>query len=243
MNKPVKQLEDRPEPFTEAQRQETKAWLRESDKRAEEDLKEKAAQKAALLRRIRTLRQKLGREANGKECTAERREEIESELEDLKGLEAQKCGTGEPRRPSARPSARGLGFEKETDRPSANEILEAATIQLGLRSKKPHLIFSKLAEHDPARWGEAAKREAKHNPKIERARDRIKYRDIKKAGGNKWPKLDRVIAENYFQSKTLKKPLRELSAVQASIELDWELGLKISPKAFERALRRLALLD
>ena len=240
MNRTAKQSGE-PKQFTAAERQETKTWLQTSDKRAEEDLKEKAAQKAALLRRIRTLRQKLGREANGKECTAERREEIESELEDLKGLEAQKCGTGEPRRPSARPSAKGLGFV-ETDRPSANEILEAATIQLGLRSKKPHLIFSKLAEHDPARWGEAAKREAKHNPKIERARDRIKYRDIKKAGGNKWPKLDRVIAENYFQSKTLKKPLRELSAVQASIELDWELGLKISPKAFERALRRLALV-
>jgi hypothetical protein len=241
MNKPSKQVEDHPpEQFTEAQRQEMKAWLQAIDKRAEEDAKEQAAQKAAVLRRIRTLRQKLGREAKQKGCTAERRKEIGSELQDLKELENQECGTGEPKHPSTRPSARELGFA--TDAPSVDEILEAGTIQRGLRLKKLHLVFAKLAKLNPARWGEAVKREAQYNPKIERTRERIVYGDIKEAVESKWFKPDRVIAGHYFKSQILGKPLRELSADEASVEL-CELGVKISPEAFERALRRLFLVD
>jgi hypothetical protein len=140
--------EDHPaEQFTEAQREETKAWLRGADMRAKEDAQEQATQKASTLRRIRTRRQQLKREARQKRCATERREEIKRELQDLKGFEHQECGTGQPKHPSLRPSGRELGFE--TDTPSANEILEAATIQRGLRLKKPHLIFAKLAKLDP----------------------------------------------------------------------------------------------
>ena len=191
----------------------------------------------AVLRAIRTKRQKLAREANPKGCTDARRKEIEGELEDLKGLEYQECGTGEPKHPSVRPSARELGFS--TDAPSVDEILEAATIQRGLRSKKPHLIFAKLAKLDPARWGEAAKREAQYNPKIERTRKRIGYRDIKEI---KWTDADRTIAGHYFKSQIFGKPLRELSVDKASLQLR-KLKLEISPRAFELALRRLFLVE
>ena len=92
-------------------------------------------------------------------------QEIEDQLQDLMGFEHQECGTGQPKHPSLRPSGRELGFE--TDTPSVEEILEAATIQRGLRSKKLHLMFAKLAKLDPARWSEAVKREAQYNPKIE----------------------------------------------------------------------------
>ena len=169
--------------------------------------------------------------------------DIEGELQDLNELERQECGTGEPKHPSARPLASELGFK---DTPSATEILEAATIQRGLRLKKPHLIFAKLAKLDPAsESGEAAKLEAQYDPKIERTRKRIEYGDIKEATEIKWPKLsklDRLIAENYFESQKLKRPLRELSANNASVELA-KLGVDISPKAFERALKRLCLVD
>jgi len=45
------------------------------------------------------------------------------------------------------------------------EILEAATIQQLLRSKKPtsnklSLMLAKLAKKDPEKWGEVAKAEA-----------------------------------------------------------------------------------
>ena len=120
-----------------------------------------------------------------------------------------------------------------------DEILEAETIQRGLRSKKPHLIFAKLAKLDPARWGEAAKREAQYNPKIERTRERIGYRDIKEI---KWTDADRAIAEHYFKSQIFGKPLRELSVDKASLQLR-KLKLEISPRAFELALRRLFLVE
>ena len=64
------------EQFTEAQLRATKAWLRRPDRIAKE-AKEEAEQEAALLRRIRTLRQKLRREAKRKRCTDARRREIE----------------------------------------------------------------------------------------------------------------------------------------------------------------------
>jgi hypothetical protein len=194
-----------------------------------------------VLRAIRTEGQKLAREANRKGCTDARRKEIEGELEDLKGLEYQGCGTGGPKHPSySRPSAEELRFE--TDTPSVDEILEAAIIQRGLRSKKLHLTFAKLAKLDPARWGEVAKREAQYNPKIERTSQRIKYGDIKKVDESKWTDVDRVIAGHYFKSQILKKPLRDLSVDEASVKLR-KLGIRISPQAFERALRRLCLMD
>ena len=197
--------------------------------------------KAAMLRVIRTRRQQLEREVTGKRCTDERRQEIQNELQDLKGFEHQECCTGEPpKHPSCRrPSARELGFETET--PSADEILEAATIQRGLRFEKGHLIFAKLAEKNLARWGEVAKREATHDPKIERTRERIGYGDVRGISKGKCALVDRVIAENYFQSNIIKKPLRELSAEWASDELV-KLGVNLSADTFDRALKRLALV-
>jgi hypothetical protein len=259
MNEPAKQSGE-PKQFTKAQRQKTTEWLLNPNKIAKEATEE-ATQKAVLLRRIRTLRQKLTRGAKQNQCSAERRKEIKDELQNLKELERQECGTGVPKDPSTRPSARELGFD--TDTPSADEILEEAIIRQGLRQGKVHLIFAKLAKLNGDKWGdvqtakdkanraerEIKKRkprpvecEAKLNRKIERTRERIDYGDIKEATEGKWPKLDRVIAENYFQSQKLEKPLRELSADKASVELG-ELEIRISPKAFERALRRLALVD
>ena len=133
------------------------------------------------------------------------------------------------------------------------EILEAAIIRQGLRLKKAHLIFAKLSKLDPARWwGEddkddeyykdkIARCEARHNPKIEQARKRIEYGDIKELTEGKWAKKDRIIAEHYFKSQRLKKPLRELSAEKASVEL-LKSDVDISPDSFDRALRRLALV-
>ena len=102
---PAKQLEN-PKQFTEAELKETKAWLRNA---AEEEAKREAAQKAALAQRIRILRQKLNREAKGKGCTDTRRKEIEGELEEIKGIEEQECGIGEPKYPSSRPSTLKTG--------------------------------------------------------------------------------------------------------------------------------------
>ena len=51
-----------------------------------------------------------------------------------------------------------------------------------------------------------------------------------------------MIAEHYFKSQKLEKPLRELSVDKASVELR-KLRIEMSPQAFERALRRLALVD
>jgi hypothetical protein len=194
--------------------------------------------KEAVLRAIRTLRQKLAREAK-RGCSVERRKEIDNELKDLLRLEHQQCDTGPRKHPTCtRLSARDLGFA--TEAPSADEIFERAMIWRGLVSKKPHLMFAKLSEKDPARWGEVAKREAEYNPKIKRTRERIEFGDIAEI---KWSDADRVIAQNYFQSKTLKLPLRQLSAEKAVEKLVLKLGIYMSPYAFDRALRRLFLVD
>ena len=51
-----------------------------------------------------------------------------------------------------------------------------------------------------------------------------------------------MIAGHYFKSPILGKPLRELSADKASVKLR-KLDVEISPRQFERALRRLHLVD
>jgi hypothetical protein len=91
------------------------------------------------------------------------------------------------------------------------------------------LILAKLAENDPEKWDEVAKREAVYNPRIEQIGKRIAFGDIQGVKESKWSKLDRVIAGHYFQSNRLKLPLRELSADKASVELR-KLGEEISPR-------------
>ena len=76
-------------------------------------------------------------------------------------------------------------------------------------------MIAKLAENNPE-WDEIAKGEAQDNPKIEQARKRIEYGDIKGIAEGKWSNADRVIAGHYFKSPILEKPLRELSADEAS---------------------------
>jgi hypothetical protein len=211
---------------------------RKLDLEAEREAKKEARQKAALRREILTVRQKLSREAGRKGCTVERRKEIAHELDLLRGIEFQECGRHPRKHPSyTRPSAKELRFD--TDAPGVDEILKAAIIQQGLDSKKHELMIAKLAENDPE-WDEAAKREAQYNPKIEQARKRLEYGDIKGFAESKWSNVDRVIAGHYFKSPILRKPLRELSADKASVELR-KLEVGISPQAFERALRRLYL--
>ena len=89
-------------------------------------------------------------------------------------------------------------------------------------------MIARLAENNPE-WDEIAKCEAQDNPKIEQARKRIKYGDIKGIAEGKWFNADRVIAGHYFKSPILRKPLRELSADKASAELR-KLDVEISPR-------------
>ena len=95
---------------------------------------------------------------------------------------------------------------------------------------------------NPERWGEVAETEAKHYLKVERTRERISFGDITGISDGELAKIDRKIAENYFRSERLPKGLRELSADKASIELR-KLDVAISPRCFEQALRRLALIQ
>jgi hypothetical protein len=66
---------------------------RKLDREAEPEAKEEARQKAALRREILTVRQKLKREARHKGCPAKRKKEIAHELDLLRGLEFQECGS------------------------------------------------------------------------------------------------------------------------------------------------------
>ena len=103
-------------------------------------------------------------------------------------------------------------------------------------------MFAKLFIFLPDKWKKFVEDEAKHHPEITRTIERIKSRDIKEPWGGKWAKTDRVIAENYFTSKTLKKPLWNCSSDSAVGELE-KLGVEITVKEFDRALRRLFLVD
>jgi len=51
-----------------------------------------------------------------------------------------------------------------------------------------------------------------------------------------------VIAEHYFETRKLRKPLRELSAEKAVQEMILRLKIDTSPRVFEKALRRLGLV-
>jgi hypothetical protein len=185
---------------------------------------------------IRALRRRLDRESKRAGCSIKRRSEIEEQLEDLIRLEHQECGTGGIRKhPLSRPSARELGFT--TDIPSADDIFERAIIQQGLHSGKAHLMFARLSRLSPGKWDEVVKSEALRGPK--RTRQRISCGDIE--AKTNWTNVHHIVAENYFSSKRLRRPLRELSSMKAVVQLD-SLGLEISTDAFDRALRRLFLL-
>ena len=204
----------------------------------------------ALLRSIKSRRIKLQREdkrlkneekTNG--YTSARRKEIKDELENLRGLQYQECGAIEPPKDPLHRRSSATDLDFDTDAPSVEEILNRATRIRYV--DKPELMFGQLARmfrNSPTEFGEMVRREvareANHHPEIRRMIKLIEWGKIEEIN---WRRSDLVIAEHYFQTKTIKRPLRELSAQNAVEALD-ELGVEISEDAFCRALGRLCLV-
>ena len=135
--------EDHPaEQFTEAQREETKAWLLGVDKRAKEMPRSKPSTRRPCSGPSGPGFNSLRGNPEGRDALMSAAGSSRTNYKTLRGLNTRNAAQGSPSYPSLRPSAKELGFS--TDIPSVEEIQEAVTIQRGLRSKKSHLIFAKL---------------------------------------------------------------------------------------------------
>ncbi len=126
--------------------------------------------------------------------------------------------------------------------PEPSEIIKRAIVWRCLKVSKPHLILPKLAAMFPKDRGLCAKlaREARLDKRVRQTVIRIRARQI--VGLYEDP-VERVIAENYFQSARLSRPLVSLHREVAVDELESQLGVKITVEKYRRHLRSLFLAE
>lgn len=186
----------------------------------------------ALLRAIRTEKERIKRALARVNCPDER-ENLLRRQADIAALEMSECGIG--KKPS-RPDAKELGFLSPT--PTSEEIIERAVIQRCLKQNRFALILPKLAAMNPGKWGGELKREENYCPQVRRAKHRISAGEI---AGEYVDQVEKIIAENWFSSARLKKPLREYGFDKAVVELSDKLGVRLSVQAYGRKVSGLFL--
>jgi hypothetical protein len=120
--------------------------------------------------------------------------------------------------------------------PTADEIIRNAVIQRCLRSGKPHLILPKLAAMFPDNYASELAEEVKRDPKVRRVVHRMKAGQIK---GEYHDPVEQLIAENYFDSSKLPKPLCRLSRDDAVEQLDKHFQKRMTVDKYRRHVKSL----
>ena len=191
--------------------------------------------KAALLRSIRSKRQKLNRELLRGETPKARKVQLRNELENLRLLEHQECGIEDPPR---RPTARELGFWRSA--PSVKQIRERAVIHRSIDQEKFDSMLPKLASIDKDKWRIELSKEEKREPKVLAKRKRMDCCEISK---EKLSEQERVVLENYFGKTRLSRPLRELGVKTAVKELREKLRNDVTEDEYRHILGKYYLTE
>ena len=158
---------------------------------------------------------------------------LESELQLLDDLETTHFGV--QRRRVARSF---LEYGGKT--PTADDIIHNAVIWRCVETGKAHLILPKLAEMFPENYSDALADEITVDPRVKRATRRIRAKQI--VGSYEDP-IERLIAENYFESKVLSKPLCRLSRDDAVEQLEKYFQKSITVDKYRRHVKSLFLRE
>ena len=124
--------------------------------------------------------------------------------------------------------------------PTADEIIQNAVIRRCLKSGKPHLILPKLAAMSPDKYALELAEEVKRDPKVRLVVRRMKAGQIK---GEYDDPVERLIAENYFDSSKLPKPLGCLSRDDAVEQLEKHFHKGITVDKYRRHVKSLFLRE
>src|SRR5205814_548822 len=106
--------------------------------------------------------------------------------------------------------------------------------------RKPHLILPKLAAMFPETYAAELAKEVKMNPKVRRVVYQMKVGQIK---GKYHDPVERLIAENYFESSKLPKPLCRLSRDEAVEQLKKHFQTHITVDKYRRHMKSLFLRE
>jgi hypothetical protein len=191
--------------------------------------------RAAIHRSIKTKKARFKRQLksvfqSNTALTDERRKTLETELRDLDDLETSLFHVQQ---------RHGRAFlEYGGKPPTPDDIIHNAVIQRCLNAGKPHLILPKLA----AMFPETYSKDLTHQMRVDRRVKRVTH--LIKAGqivGSYEDPIERLIAENYFQSKALSKPLCCLSRHDAVEQLETHFNKHITVDRYRRHLKSLFL--
>jgi hypothetical protein len=189
---------------------------------------------AAMHRAIKTRRAWIKRQfkrasQSGTVLAKKYRKNLETELTLLDDLETSLFGV------QHRPKSYSF-LEYGGKTPTADVIIHNAVIWRCLKTGKPHLILPKLAAMFPENYSKALAREMNVDSRAKRVTHRIKAKQI--VGSYEDP-IERLIAENYFESKLLRKPLCRLSRDEAVEQLDKHFQKHITVDQYRRHLKSL----
>jgi hypothetical protein len=124
--------------------------------------------------------------------------------------------------------------------PTADVIICNAVARRCLESDRPHLMTPKLAAMFPEAFADELQREMKRSAKVRNAVRRIKAGQIT-AGYNDG--VGWLIAEHYFDSTVLPKPLSRMSRDKAIRQLKEHFGKQITVDAYRRYVKTLYLRE
>jgi hypothetical protein len=190
--------------------------------------------RAAIHRAIKARRQAIKRKLDRKDqhLTVKDRTALLDEQQLLADIESQLFGV-------IHKSAKSF-IEYGGRFPTADDIIHNAVVQRCLRSGKPHLILPKLAAMFPENYAVALAKEVKRDPKVRRVVHRINAGQIK---GKYHNPIERLIAENYFDSRKLPKPLCRLSRDEAVEQLENHFQEPIKVDKYRRHVKSLFLRE
>ena len=190
--------------------------------------------RAAIHRATKTRRQAIKRKLDPKDqrLTVKKRIALLTEIRDLADIESQLFGVIH-KSPKI--------FTEYCGRfPTPDDIIHNAVIWRCLVSGKPHLILPKLAAMFPEYYAARLAEEVKRDPKARRVVHRINAGQIE---GEYDDPIERLIAENYFDSSKLPKPLCRLSRDEAVEKLEKHFQKRITVDKYRRHVKSLFLKE
>jgi hypothetical protein len=191
--------------------------------------------RAAVHRALKTKRAWIKRELkratqSDAALTRKERKALESELRCVEDLETTLFGV------QHRVAKSFLEYGGKT--PTADDIIHNAVIWRCLETGKPHLIWPKLTAIFPENYSEGLAYEMSVDRRVRQVTYRIKAGQI--VGSYEDP-IERLIAENYFESSKLPKPLCRLSRDEAVEQLEKHFQKRITVDKYRRHLKSLFL--